>query len=166
MRVLAAVSILFLVAASPAAAQPTPALKCSSTKLKAVGKDGDGNLKCYAKALTRNEAVDGACLAKSRSKHDDKFANAESKGGCTTTGDADDLGLITDDFVADVVAAIPAGGDDDSRKCASSKERAAGKEAKALATCAAKGEALRSWRASADRRCSSAGFPTDRVSAR
>jgi len=141
MRALIAFSALLLLVPAPVSAQPTPPLQCASSKLKAAGKDADGNLKCYAKALKRNESVDGECLSKSRSKHDDAFAKAESKGGCETTGDADDVALLTDDFVADVIAAIPTGADDDSRKCASAKERAAGKEAKALATCAAKGAA-------------------------
>src|SRR5262245_40431369 len=65
-------------------------LKCSSTKLKTIGKDYAAKLKCYGKAVTKGVAVDPLCLSKAEGKTMAAFQKAIDKGGCATDADAFD----------------------------------------------------------------------------
>ncbi len=80
---------------TPANAQPAnatkDALKCSSTKLKTIGKDWAAKLKCYSKAVVKGVAVDAECLSKAEAKTVDSFGKADLKGGCPTDSNAFNL---------------------------------------------------------------------------
>jgi hypothetical protein len=67
-----------LTTAAPAAAQS----KCTSLQYKAMAKKYLGKLKCYSKAVTRNEPVDAACLTTAEEKFALKWAVALDKGDC------------------------------------------------------------------------------------
>jgi cysteine-rich repeat protein len=56
--------------------------KCTSAKLKAVGKDAGGALNCYSKAAGKAIAVDPACLQKASTGLTTAFTKADSKGAC------------------------------------------------------------------------------------
>lgn len=135
----ASAAMLALLSSAPAHAQSTAAVRCSSAKLKVVARDTAARLKCYAEAAKRNAAVDGECLAAAASKQAQSFSNAEDRGGCLTSDDADDLSASTDAFASAGASVIPAGTSAESRACAHKKRRAAGKEARALLTCSARG---------------------------
>jgi hypothetical protein len=94
------------VSVSVAEAGPTPAQKCTGSKLKATGKKAAAKLKCHEKAIKKGIAVDPACLAKAEEKFADAFAKAEAKGGCLTTGDTGSIEGLVDTFVDDAVAAL------------------------------------------------------------
>jgi hypothetical protein len=97
---------LAVAAASVAEAGPTPAQKCTGSKLKATGKKAAAKLKCHEKAVKKGVAADPDCLAKAEEKFADAFAKAEAKGGCLTTGDAGSVEGLVDTFVDDAVAAL------------------------------------------------------------
>jgi cysteine-rich repeat protein len=129
-----AVATMVAFAGVPAGAQD----KCAGSKLTATGKKCDGKLKCVAKAAGKGVAVDGSCLAKAEARFATAFGKAESKGGCTTIGDAPALEAKVDAHVADVRAELwddePAEND-----CASAKVRAAGKKCLCKMQCSSKG---------------------------
>jgi cysteine-rich repeat protein len=57
--------------------------KCTSSKLKAVGKGSSGQLKCYSKAVSkRGLDVDPACLQKASDGVTTAFGKADKKGAC------------------------------------------------------------------------------------
>jgi cysteine-rich repeat protein len=57
--------------------------KCTSSKLKAVGKGSSGQLKCYAKAVSKpGLVVDPACLQKATDGVTTAFGKADEKGAC------------------------------------------------------------------------------------
>ena len=63
-------------------------------------------LACQRTAVTKGIDVDPNCLAKAEANFAKAFAAIEAKGGCVTTGDADDLEGTVDGFVGDVVTAL------------------------------------------------------------
>lgn len=77
-----------VLAAGTAGAQPTKeSLACSSSKLKAYGKDVASKIKCYSKATSKGEPVDPLCLSKAETKTSEAFNKAVLKGGCPTDGE-------------------------------------------------------------------------------
>src|SRR5262245_1755864 len=57
--------------------------KCTSAKLKAVGKGASGELKCYSKAVSKpGLTVDSACLQKATDGVTTAFGKADVKGAC------------------------------------------------------------------------------------
>lgn len=60
----------------------TPFPKCTSAKLKAIGKGAGGELNCYSKAVSKNLDVDQACLQKARDGVTTAFGKADVKGAC------------------------------------------------------------------------------------
>ena len=104
---LVALSLAACILAAPVAfAGPTPAQKCSGSKIKATSKKASAKLKCHEKAILKGVAVDPECLAKAEDKFTDAFAKAEAKGGCLTTGDTGSIEALVDSFVDDSVAAL------------------------------------------------------------
>jgi len=73
--------------------------KCTSAKLKAVGKGAGGQLNCYSKAVGKAVAVDPACLSKASTGLTTGFTKADAKGACpgdsTTVGDEITNGCVT-----------------------------------------------------------------------
>jgi cysteine-rich repeat protein len=58
-------------------------VKCTSAKLKAVGKGSSGQLKCYSKAVSKpGLTVDQACLQKATDGVTTAFTKADLKGAC------------------------------------------------------------------------------------
>lgn len=105
---LAAVALLLL-AATGALAATEPASICAIAKQKAAALKLSGKLKCHGAAIKKGVAVDGDCLDKVETKFVDAFAKAESRGGCATTGDADDIELLIDGTLEDLLTALPGG---------------------------------------------------------
>ncbi len=79
---------------------------CAAAKLRAAGKKGRCKLRCAAVAARRGAPVAPACLQKCEARFASAFAKAESRGGCTTGGDAAAVEVDVDAFVADVSDAL------------------------------------------------------------
>ena len=73
---------------------------CAAAKLKATGQKAKKKLECRANAVKHGVAVDPDCLAKAETEFESAFDEAEARGGCFTTGDADEIEAKTDTFVA------------------------------------------------------------------
>ncbi len=134
------IAIFALVATAIGAAEaaPSPAQKCAEAKLKATGEKAKKKLECHANAVNRGVAVDPDCLDKAGTEFEKKFDEAEAKGGCTTSGDKDDVEDAVDAYVSDVVVELPDGGTESGRKCAAAKLKATGEKAKKKLECRAK----------------------------
>src|SRR6185369_8476563 len=129
----AIVTISPLIAAGVGHASGTPAQVCAGAKMKAAGKSAGLKLGCHAKGARRGATVDSACLAKATTKLSDAFTKAESRGGCNTTDDADDVTNRIDSSVGAFVAGLrPTTA---ANRCAGSKLKATGKKAKAKLGC-------------------------------
>ncbi len=128
--VFAAVPVaLALVGASGAAAGQM----CAAGQLTATGKAASAVVGCHAKAAKRGIAVDATCLAKADAKLAAAFVEAESKGGCPTTGGAALVDGILDENVGAFVAALRTHLDAD--RCVAAKLTATGKDALAELAC-------------------------------
>lgn len=114
----------------------TPAQVCAGAKMKAAGKSAGLKLACHAKAARQGATVDSTCLAKATTKLSTAFTKAESRGGCNTTGDANDVTDRIDSsvgaFVAELRPTVSA------NRCAGIKLKATGKKAKTKLGCHAK----------------------------
>jgi hypothetical protein len=105
MRTLALVIGLgaFLVA-GPVQAGTDPADSCRDSKAKTAGKKASGLLKAYGKNIKKPNPVKlGQDVSKAQSKFTKGFVKAESKGGCSTTGDAATMEAKIDAFVDDAI---------------------------------------------------------------
>ncbi len=76
--------------------------KCQGAKVKAAGKKAACVLGLTAKLVGSGTPIDQAKLAKCRAKVGAAYSKLESKGGCTTTGDASAIEDKIDAFVDDV----------------------------------------------------------------
>ena len=85
----------------------TPGQVCAGAKLKATGKAAAASAGCHARAAKRGVGADAACLAKADAKLAAAFAKAEARGGCVTTGDAEEIGVLLDSSVAAFVGCAP-----------------------------------------------------------
>jgi hypothetical protein len=101
--------------------------KCAGSKIKAACKKAQCLLGLEAKACAKNEAVDPAKAQKCRDKYASTFSKLEAKGGCLTTGDAQDIEDKVDAFVTDVDGELSVDCAN-SGKCQSSKIKAAAKK--------------------------------------
>ena len=112
--------------------------KCSSAKIKSAGKKVAGRGKCFVKAISKNIAVDGACLSKAHDGLSKGFGKAEPKADCLApTGDLNATESLVDAFIDTLRSHIngSAGG---PSKCDSKKLAAATKKASGKAGCQAK----------------------------
>jgi cysteine-rich repeat protein len=82
------------------------ALACASTKLKTAGRHVQGRLACYGKAAARSLPPGEECLEMAYARLVSGFSKAESRGGCTNTGDLDAARGIDDDAVESLVRAL------------------------------------------------------------
>jgi hypothetical protein len=103
--------------------------KCAGAKIKASGKKVKCLLGLEAKEAKSGTAPDPAKVQKCRDKLASTFAKNEAKGGCPTTGDAQDVEDKVDAFVADVDSELGVGL---PNGCQASKLKAAGKKATCL----------------------------------
>jgi hypothetical protein len=85
----------------------TTADRCAARKLKATGTKANAKLRCHGNAARGGGVVDTACLTKAVVHFTTAFAAAEHSPTCLTTNDEDDVESMVDDFVGEVVAAIP-----------------------------------------------------------
>lgn len=91
-----AVSVEADAAGIAAALAPDPvdaARICASSKMKAAGKHYSATLLCWFKSAKQSEGPDPTCLDRATQKLTIAFTKAESKGGCTTTGDSPDIAV-------------------------------------------------------------------------
>src|SRR5262249_37562330 len=86
-----------------AARADAQASKCTSAKLKAVGKEAACKLNVYAKAASKNVPVDSTKLADCEAKFSSAFTKAEAKNDCLApVGDVAAIETKVDGFVTDV----------------------------------------------------------------
>jgi len=96
-------------AAVDALVAPDPtdeARACASTKLKAAGRYLSSRLSCYGKPAGRSAGPNQECLDMANERLVSSFSSAETRGGCTVTGDLDDIRGIEDDALREIVAAL------------------------------------------------------------
>jgi len=82
-----------------AAADVTPQQRCAVAKMRATAREAAARLRCNAKAVLNNAAVDSVCIMKAETAFTAAFAKAEATGGCATTGDASAVDVKVDTFV-------------------------------------------------------------------
>jgi hypothetical protein len=134
MAVVVAVSAMILPGIADGAG--TPSQVCAGAKLKAAGKNAGLKLACHGKSARKGVAVDATCLAKADGKLLQAFTKAEQKGGCLTTGDANDVSDAIDSSVGASVALLrPI---QSGNRCVGVKLKATGKKAKTKLGCHAK----------------------------
>jgi hypothetical protein len=104
-RVLALV--LAAVLAAPAAAV-ADGPHCAGAKLRAAARKAAGKLMCHRRAVLRGGTIDPDCLARVEARFVLAFTKAEEGGGCATAMDAATVEAAVDQFVADLVASLPA----------------------------------------------------------
>lgn len=79
---------------------------CQSRKLKLVGSELKGLLRCHSRAALGGTGVDAACLAEQLAKVATFFAGVEARGGCLTTGDGSSVGSMAAAGLAGIVASL------------------------------------------------------------
>jgi hypothetical protein len=89
-----------------ASAKATPAERCTAAKLKAAGAKTAARIKCQVKAIGHGHPVDPGCLARAEAPFAARFAQAERKPGCITTGDAAAVEAAVDGWVGVLVGAL------------------------------------------------------------
>jgi cysteine-rich repeat protein len=94
---------------APAIAGITPAQKCASAKMKAVGKKQAAKAKCYAKALSVSGPVVAECLQPAESKFNEAFTKAEAADGCLHEGDAASIETKIDAAIRDILGDLGCG---------------------------------------------------------
>lgn len=94
--------------AHPVVSAPTPGQRCAADKLRTAAKKAQGLLTCHARAVTKGQDVDAACVQKVRTKYEQTWAKIEARGGCATAGDVDTIEGHIDTLVDILVAALPA----------------------------------------------------------
>src|SRR5438552_4570794 len=81
------------------------ASKCSSKELSAAGKKAGGVIKCYAKAVAKNDnTIIGPCIAAAQTKFGTSWGKATAAGVCNTAVNQSDIENKVDTFAADVNA--------------------------------------------------------------
>src|SRR5262245_8713696 len=103
LRVPAAV-LLVVTALAPGrahAAAGTPARRCAAAQEIGAGRVVRDLARCGGAAL-----VDGACRAQATGRFDEKWAQAEAKGGCVTTADAAAIVGTVDAFLGDLATRL------------------------------------------------------------
>ncbi len=96
-----------VVAALPFGADPA-SRACAGTKRKAAGKKMKGLAKCVATGAKSDQAADPGCTATVEQKFDGIYANAESRGGCATVGDAAAIEAMINAALADATTSLVA----------------------------------------------------------
>jgi hypothetical protein len=98
-----AVLIVLAVSAGVIHAKETPAQKCAVAKQKAAATKMSAKLKCWQKAIASGAAnAAPACLTAAETKFNTAIGKAETKGGCSVTGEEADVMRITGHKTASV----------------------------------------------------------------
>src|SRR5262245_31372273 len=79
---------------------------CKAATLRPAGKKAACLLGLEAKEAATGVAPDPAKVTKCKDKLTSTYAKGEARGGCGTTGDAQDIGAKVDAFVADTDGAL------------------------------------------------------------
>jgi hypothetical protein len=103
--------------------------KCAGTKIKAACKKVSCKSGLEAKAASTGVAPDPAKVAKCEASFSKSFAKAESKGGCTTTGDAAAIEAKVDGLVEEFQKGLDIDTGTNPNKCEGDKIKAAAKKA-------------------------------------
>jgi hypothetical protein len=109
--------------------------KCATLKIKGTGKKASAKAGCWAKAASKGQPADPACLAKAEAAFSSTFAKADA-GFCFATPGTSAIETKVDMFISDLLSALQPGA---ASKCTAAKMKAAGKKAAAKAVCYAKG---------------------------
>lgn len=104
---------------------------CAAQKLQAAREKAEGKLKCQAAAAKAGTPASEDCLRFKEQKFSKKFAGAEARYACNTTGDEAAVEDQVDGFVDQVVDAVPGG----SALCTGGKFKATGARIKADLKC-------------------------------
>jgi hypothetical protein len=104
-RPLLAIAIAAAVLATTAGAA-TPSDRCTAGKFRAAVRKAKGRVQCHISALGGGGSADPVCLAKVEARFDATWARIETRGGCTTMNDRDDVEALVDVFVADLAAML------------------------------------------------------------
>ena len=107
----ASVALTFVVSVTlcaPAIAAITPAQKCATAKMKAVGKHQAAKAKCYAMALSASGPVVADCLQLAESKYTAAFTKAEA-AECLHENDASAIAAKIDAAIEDIVGDLGCG---------------------------------------------------------
>ncbi|HYC00527.1 MAG TPA: PQQ-dependent sugar dehydrogenase [Candidatus Limnocylindrales bacterium] len=86
--------------------QTDQARLCAAAKVQAAGRHVHGGLRCYGKTAVRGLPPSEGCLANAYERLVAGFSAAETRGGCTTTGDLDQVRDIDEDAHNDLVRAL------------------------------------------------------------
>jgi len=98
---------LMLTGVVGAKGHPTKGEQCAAGKLKAATKKTAARLACYQRTVAKGTEVSAACLSAATAKFNAAFGKAETRGGCATTGDQAAVEKMVDDYVAELVDALP-----------------------------------------------------------
>ena len=104
---LMAVAIAVVVVAAPAVAA-TSGERCAAAKLRAAARKAKGLVQCHASGFGEGGSADPGCLAKVEARFAVTWARIETRGGCATMDDVDDVEALVDTFVADLTGMLPA----------------------------------------------------------
>ena len=104
MRVLVfCVGILVTILSGSGWSASDPAVRCTSSKLRAAGEKARARLNCHARG---KGTVDPECLARASRRFEERWRKLEAKGGCAATGDVAAAEARVDAFVDDFVASL------------------------------------------------------------
>jgi len=82
------------------------ARECAAAKLKTSGRHLNSRLSCFGKPATRSLGPSDECLAKADERLVSAVTKAESRGGCTTTGDVAAARVVGEDAVEELVRTL------------------------------------------------------------
>lgn len=97
-------SFLLLVACAAAAA-PTPAQRCQAAKLAAAFGDASARVACFRSDVPTPKRT--MCINGSEERREQRFAKADARGGCVTTGDSADVGAAVFGLANDLQLVLP-----------------------------------------------------------
>ncbi len=124
-------TVLFCVQVGVAGAAPDPALRCLGKKLDATGGLLDELLRVEARAAAAGEAASPARISRAKDRFSARLLRAQSKGGCTSSGEGSALEAEIDRVVGEV-AAILDPPTESARSCSSLALRAVGRRGRGL----------------------------------
>lgn len=127
-----AIAAIFVNGIATPAVQAKP---CEAAKVEAGGKYVDETLACHAKAVGKGNVVSAACLNEAEKKFTATYVNEDSKGGCETIGDADNVKALVNPALTDLVTTLGGAG---PSQCTKEKFLAAGDEARNKSVCQAR----------------------------
>jgi cysteine-rich repeat protein len=142
-RLLAALVAVLVAAGVENSSADVAADRCGGSKSKAAAKYARALFQCHSAALRDGESADPECVAKATGKLATAFGQAESIGGCATTGDEAGAQSIVDAARSAIDALLAPDASEEALACASTKLKTSGRHIQARLGCYGKA-ALRS----------------------